>query len=312
MALVIVYLQGIKLSIRTAISSTIAVVAHEIISCQRRNLPDDALLIDDRNVIADEAIESMHIVESILAVMLVKILSLSNETALVEGDTTIIHRYRNIRWLDFLCTQYQVHIREEELCLGRIVNALGPVILLVGQARTVEDTGIHHDRETNIPGISYFCTHVANVTHLLGDERTVGKVLLMRRTVSIDGEWHTLLTDGELQGLPRLDACIGIEHLDLTLVAEVDFCLVAYLRCYIASHVDAGCTHLESTLPLFGLVLILRADGSTNFHGLGEFPDALLQRAVSRILGIHSHRHHHECHQQVRFLLHFLPYYIYT
>ena len=89
MALVIIDLQGTRLCIRTTISGTIAVVAHEIISCQWRNLPDDALWIDDRNIIADEAIERMHIVEGILAVMLVKILSLSNETALVEGaDST--------------------------------------------------------------------------------------------------------------------------------------------------------------------------------------------------------------------------------
>ena len=53
----------------------------------------------------------MNIVEGILAVMFVKILSLSNETTLVEGDTAIIHRYRNIRWLDFLGAQHQVHIR---------------------------------------------------------------------------------------------------------------------------------------------------------------------------------------------------------
>ena len=60
----------------------------------------------------------MNIVESILTVMLVKILSLSNETSLVEGDTAIIHRYRNIRWLDLLGTQHQVDIWEEELSLG--------------------------------------------------------------------------------------------------------------------------------------------------------------------------------------------------
>ena len=118
MALVIIDLQGTEFGIRTTISGTIAVVAHEIISCQWRNLPDDALLIDDRNIIAYEAIESMNLVESILTVMLLKILSLSNETALVEGDTAIIHRYRNIRWLDLLGTQHQVDIRKEELSLG--------------------------------------------------------------------------------------------------------------------------------------------------------------------------------------------------
>ena len=134
MALVIIDLQGTKFGIRTAISGTIAVVAHEIISCQWRNLPDEALGISHRNIIAYETIERMHIVEGILAVMLVKILNLCYETTLVEGDTAIIHRYRDVRWLDFLGTQHQIHIREEELSLGRIVNALGPVILLVGQA----------------------------------------------------------------------------------------------------------------------------------------------------------------------------------
>ena len=82
MALVIVNFQGTRLCIRTPISGTIAVVAHEIISCQRRNLPDEALGISHRNIIAYETIESMNIVKGILAVMLVKILSLSNETAL--------------------------------------------------------------------------------------------------------------------------------------------------------------------------------------------------------------------------------------
>ena len=118
MALIIIDLQCTQFRIRTTISGTITVVAHEIISCQRRNLPDETLRISHRNIIANETIECMNIVESILAIMLVKILSLSNETALVEGDTAIIHRYRDIRWLDLLGTQHQVDIRKEELSLG--------------------------------------------------------------------------------------------------------------------------------------------------------------------------------------------------
>ena len=222
----------------------------------------------------------MNIVKGILAVMLVKILSFSNETALVEGDTAIIHRYRNIRWLDLLGTQHQVDIRKEELSLGRIVDTLGPVILLVGQTRTVEDTCIHHDRETYIPGVSDFGTHVAHVAHLLGNERSVGEVLLMRRTVSINSEWHALLTDGELQCLPRLDACICIEHLDLTLVAEINLSLITNLLCYISCYIDTGCTHLESSLPLFGLVFILRTDGSTYLHRLYEFRRIVSKRTL--------------------------------
>ncbi len=280
MALVIIDLQCTEFCIRTAISCTITVVAHEIISCQRRNLSDKALRINHRNVIAYETIERMNIVEGILAVMLVKILSLSNETALVEGDTAIIHRYRNIRWLDLLGAQHQVHIREEELSLGRIVNALGPVILLVGQTRTVKDTGIHHDRETYIPGVSDFGTHVAHVAHLLGDERAVGEVLLMRRTVSINSEWHAFLTDGKLQSLPRLDTGISIEHLDLTLITEINLSLITNLLCYISCYIDTGRTHLKSSLPFFGLVFILRTDGSTYLHRLYEFRRIVSKRTL--------------------------------
>ena len=222
----------------------------------------------------------MNIVEGILAVMLVKILCLSNETTLVEGDTAIIHRYRNIRWLDLLGAQHQVDIREEELSLGRIVDSLGPVILLIGQTRTVEDTGIHHDRKTYIPGVSDFSTHVANVTHLLGDERTVGEILLVRRTVSINGEWHTFLTDSKLQSLPRFDACISIKHLDLTLITEINLSLITNLLCYISCYIDTSRTYLKSSLPFFGLVFILRTDGSTNRHSLDEFRHIVSKRTL--------------------------------
>ena len=221
----------------------------------------------------------------------------------MEGNAAIVHGDGNIRRLDFLRAQHHVHVREEELQLSRIVHALGPVVLLVGQARAIEYTSVQDDREPHVPSVAHLGTHVAHVAHLLGYERAVGEVLLMRRAVSIDGERHTLLTDGKLERLPRRESRVSIEHLDFTLVAEVDFRLIAHGWSHLASHVDSGGTHLESSLPFLGLVLILRADGSTNFRSLVE----VLALAS---LGKGSRRHHREQHHSHSFLSHILYYYM--
>ena len=102
----------------------------------------------------------------------------------------------------------------------------------------------------------------------------------MRRTVSINSEWHTLLTDGKLQCLPRLDAGISVEHLDLTLITEINLSLITNLLCYISCYIDTSRTHLKSSLPFFGLVFILRTDGSTNRHGLDEFRRIVSKRTL--------------------------------
>lgn len=102
----------------------------------------------------------------------------------------------------------------------------------------------------------------------------------MRRTVSINSEWHTLLTNGKLQCLPRLDAGISIEHLDLTLITEINLSLITNLLCYISCYIDTGRTHLKSSLPFLGLVFILRTDGSTYLHCLDEFRHIVSKRTL--------------------------------
>ena len=297
MSLVVIGLQCAWSIIGGIIASAIAVVAHEIVASQWGNLLHQRLLRHDRDVVAYEAIEGVDIVEGILGVMLVEVLSLGDETTTMEGQACVIHRDRDIGWLDLLRAQHEVDVREEKLRLGGIVDALGPVVLLVGQARAIEDTGVHHDREANVPGIAHLGTHVTHIAHLLGDERAVGEVLLMRRAMRIDGEWHTLLTDGQLEGLPWGDAGIGIEHLDAALVAEVDLNLVAHRRGHLARYVDTSRAHLESALPFLGLVFILGADGTAYLRRLIHF---------FLFLGIHRcHRHHQECRHQEH-LLHFL------
>ena len=110
-------------------------------------------------------------------------------------------------------------LREEHLRLGGEIHLLCPIILLVCQSGTIEQSSLKDYRYTDIETVAEGGTDVAHVTHLLGDERTVGKILLVRRTMGIDSERHSHLTDCERETRSRLDACIGIEHLDLSLVA---------------------------------------------------------------------------------------------
>ena len=70
-------------------------------------------------------------------------------------------------------------------------------------------------------------SHVAHVAHLLGDEGPVGEILLVGRPVGVDSEGHAHLSQRELQSLCGLEARVGVEHLDLALVAEVYLRLVA-------------------------------------------------------------------------------------
>ena len=61
------------------------------------------------------------------------------------------------------------------------------------------------------------------------------------------GEFTKTMTIGELQGLPRSDTSISIQHLDFALIAKVNLCLIAHLWSHLTRHVDAGSTHLESS-----------------------------------------------------------------
>ena len=86
----------------------------------------------------------------------------------------------------------------------------------------------------------------------------------MRRTVRIDGERHTHLTDGHIEILHGSDTGVGIEHLDLSFVRQIDFSLVTYQLVHLTVEADTGITHLEALFVGRSLVLILTAYGSMN------------------------------------------------
>ena len=71
MTLVIIDNQLTQVIVRCIVASTVAMIAHEIVAHQWRNLLDETLLINHRNVVAHEPVEGVYIVEGILRVMLI-------------------------------------------------------------------------------------------------------------------------------------------------------------------------------------------------------------------------------------------------
>ena len=157
-----------------------------------------------------------------------------------------------------MCAQCHVEaLGQEELGLGREVDLLCPVVLLVGQSRTIKQSSLKYYRRLTLELISQRCTHIAHITHLLGYERAVGEVLLMGRAVGIDSEWHTKLSYGEVEIIHGSETRIGIEHLDVALIGEVKLSLVAHSIHHLSQDTDAGVAHLKSAFALLGLVFIL-------------------------------------------------------
>ena len=117
-------------------------------------------------------------------------------------------------------------MREKELCLGGVVHALGPIVFLVCQSGTVEESCLQHYRYADIEGIAHGATHVTHVAHLLGDEGTVGEILLVWRTVGVDGKRHTELTESKLQSADWFQPCVCVEHLYLALIAKINLRLI--------------------------------------------------------------------------------------
>jgi hypothetical protein len=100
---------------------------------------------------------------------------------------------------------------------------------------------------------------------LLGDERTVGEVLLVGRAVGIDGERHTHLSGRYGQALEREDAGIGVEHLDLSLVRQIYFGFIGHAGQDVARQADAGVAYLEASGIHARLIFVFGADGSVHF-----------------------------------------------
>ncbi len=169
--------------------------------------------------------------------------------------------------LDFLCAQHHVEPHgKHRLYLGREVDALGPVVFLVGKSRAVVQTCLDDDREAHPEVVASLGSHIADVAHLLGDKRPVGEVLLVGRAMGVYRKRHAHLAYRQCPPVRGSDGGIGVEHLDFSLVAEVYLRLVRHHRRERARHIYTCRAHLETALPLAGLIFILGAQGTANLH----------------------------------------------
>ena len=208
----------------------------------------------------------MYIFEGIVGILLVQVFAFDVETAgfIVGTDVVGLHTY--FFRLYALHAQCQVQsFGEEKLGFGGVVHFFVP-FFLVGQSGTVEKSPFHGDWYIGGQGISHCESHVPYIAHLLGDERAVGEVLLVRRAVGVDGEGDTHLSGGDCQSFCREKPGVGIQHLDLAFVGEVYLGFVGYAGQYVARHADAGIAYFETSCTHGGLIFVFGADGSVDFR----------------------------------------------
>ena len=172
----------------------------------------------------------MYVVKEVVAVVLVEIFGLYMPSVGVIVCAKVVHHRGVALGAYLLCTERDVEtLGQEELCLGREVDRLGPIVLLVGQSGAVEQSRFKYNGIGSFKGIAQGGAYVAHVAHLLGNERAVGKILLMGRAVGVDGKRHAELAYCEVEPFDRSDAGVGVEHFYGALVREVNFRLVGHL-----------------------------------------------------------------------------------
>ena len=181
-----------------------------------------------------------------------------------------------------LVAHHEIHpLGKTELRLCRIVEFVGPEILLVVDTRPVEHTDLQVDRNLLAEFPAQGGSDIADAAHLLGDERTVRKILRMGGTVSIDGKRDPHKSDRETESLIEFGPQIRIDHLDLSLVREVDLHTVSQFRIDLAGHAEAGVANLEAGIALAGLVLEFGPERSQQVdrHGWSLFLLLLCSRS---------------------------------
>ena len=116
-------------------------VAHKVIACQCRHLAERAA--PERYIVAHKTIEGVYGIEGVIGIVLVQIFCLGNKPLAMKVYACVVHHYVHIAGLHLLRAQHDVRTpRQHQLSLGREVDVLGPEVLLVGESRTIEYSGL--------------------------------------------------------------------------------------------------------------------------------------------------------------------------
>ena len=154
----------------------VALVGHHVVAGQERHLLEDFL---QRLVVVDEGVDGVHILESVVRILLVEVFAFDVEAACLIVGADVVGAHPYVFGLDALHTQGEVQsFGGQDDGLGRVVHLLVPH-LLVGQSCAVVESSFQFDGQGCGQFVAQSKAHVAHVAHLLGDERTVGEVLLV-------------------------------------------------------------------------------------------------------------------------------------
>ena len=121
------------------IARAVAVVRHVVVTNERGHKLKS--LAACSYVTTDEGVEGMNIMEGIVRIMLIQILALDMPTLRVPVGSSVIHHHTRVVGANFLHAEREVKAAgEEQLSLGREIDALGPIVFLSGQSATVEQS----------------------------------------------------------------------------------------------------------------------------------------------------------------------------
>ena len=103
--------------------------------------------------------------------MFIQVFRFYHPSSGLVSNAAVVHVDRNVFRSDFLCAQRDGKaFGQLPLCLGGIVDIVGPEIFLVGQARTVEHSRLQGEGQRTSYLVAQRGSHVAHVAHLLGYE----------------------------------------------------------------------------------------------------------------------------------------------
>lgn len=165
---------GVCLAVNVA--HAVAVVAHIVITEKRRDVAHEGAFVLYGNVVADKRIECVDGTEGVGGIMLVEIFRLKMPSVRMPVSTGIVHHHAGVVGLYLLRGERDVEpARKQELRLCGEVDAVGPEVFLIGEARTIEESSLEDDGETGVKSIAEGSTYVAYVPTCLAMKERLAK-----------------------------------------------------------------------------------------------------------------------------------------
>ncbi len=130
---------------------------------------------------------------------------------------------------------------------------------LICQTGAVKQSPFKNERED----LLFLCittgeADITHIPHLFGYERTIGKILLVGRSMSVYGERHTHLTNRKkkFRSLTGNTRAYASSILMDPLIGQIDLRFIGYNRMYISRNTEAGIPHFKTAFVGFCLELI--------------------------------------------------------